>query len=86
VRAFLLDDGKDLTLIDTLFETDARIVLHQIGHTNKMVADLKHILLTHAHRSHLGGLAKLKRLGGATVYAHDGKPVSSPGSTRRRYP
>ena len=29
VRAFLLDDGRDLTLIDTLFETDARLVLEQ---------------------------------------------------------
>lgn len=71
VRAFLLDDGRDLTLIDTLFETDARLVLEQIGHTNKTVADLKHILLTHAHRSHLGGLAELKRLSGATVYSHE---------------
>jgi glyoxylase-like metal-dependent hydrolase (beta-lactamase superfamily II) len=26
--------------------------------------------LTHGHRSHLGGLAALKRLSGATVYAH----------------
>ena len=28
-------------------------------------------MLTHGHRSHLGGLAALKRLSGATVYAHD---------------
>ncbi len=71
VRAFLLDDGKDLTLIDTLFETDARLVLDQIKRTNNTVADLKHILLTHAHRSHLGGLAELKHLSGATVYSHE---------------
>lgn len=32
---------------------------------------LKHILLTHAHRSHLGRLAELKRMSGATVYAHE---------------
>ena len=32
---------------------------------------LKHILLTHAHRSHLGGLSELKRMSGATVYAHE---------------
>ncbi|HEV2743362.1 MAG TPA: MBL fold metallo-hydrolase [Rubrobacter sp.] len=33
--------------------------------------DLKRILLTHGHRSHLGGLATLKRLSGATVYSHE---------------
>jgi glyoxylase-like metal-dependent hydrolase (beta-lactamase superfamily II) len=33
--------------------------------------DLKRIAITHAHRSHLGGLAALKRVSGATVYAHE---------------
>ena len=32
--------------------------------------DLKRIAITHGHRSHLGGLAALKRASGATVYAH----------------
>jgi glyoxylase-like metal-dependent hydrolase (beta-lactamase superfamily II) len=32
--------------------------------------DLKRIALTHGHRSHLGGLAELKRASGATVCAH----------------
>ncbi len=71
VHAFLLDDGTGLTLIDTLWDTDARHVLaymKSIGHT---VADLKHIVLTHGHRSHLGGMAALKRLSGATIYSHE---------------
>jgi glyoxylase-like metal-dependent hydrolase (beta-lactamase superfamily II) len=70
VHAFLLDDGEDLTLIDTLFDTDAGRVLDRIGAIGKSIEDLKHIVLTHAHRSHLGGLATLKRLSGATVYSH----------------
>lgn len=71
VRAFLLDDGGELTLIDTLFEPDARLVLDRIQAIGRVPTDLKHILLTHAHRSHLGGLARLKRLSGATVCAHE---------------
>ena len=70
VHAFLLDDGKDLTLIDTLFDTDAGRILDRISALGKSVGDLKHIILTHAHRSHLGGLAVLKDLSGATVYSH----------------
>jgi glyoxylase-like metal-dependent hydrolase (beta-lactamase superfamily II) len=70
VHAFLLDDGTDLTLIDTLFDTDAGRVLDRISAIGKSVEDLKHIVLTHAHRSHLGGLATLKNLSGATVYSH----------------
>jgi glyoxylase-like metal-dependent hydrolase (beta-lactamase superfamily II) len=70
VHAFLLDDGKDLTLIDTLFDTDAGRILDRISALGRSVGDLKNIVLTHAHRSHLGGLAVLKGLSGATVYSH----------------
>ena len=71
VHAFLLDNGTDLTLIDTLFDTDARQILERIGSIGRSIQDLKRILLTHGHRSHLGGLATLKRLSGATVYSHE---------------
>jgi glyoxylase-like metal-dependent hydrolase (beta-lactamase superfamily II) len=71
VRAFLLDDGTDLTLIDTLFETDGRLILDQLAAMGRTVKDLKNIVLTHGHRSHLGGMAALKKLSGATVYTHE---------------
>ncbi len=34
-------------------------------------SDVKNIIATHAHRSHIGGIAELKRLSNATVYAHE---------------
>jgi glyoxylase-like metal-dependent hydrolase (beta-lactamase superfamily II) len=70
VHAFLIDDGHHLTLIDTLFDTDGHRVLAAIKELGRAPSDLKQIVLTHGHRSHLGGLAALKRLSGATVYAH----------------
>jgi glyoxylase-like metal-dependent hydrolase (beta-lactamase superfamily II) len=71
VHAFLVDDGGELTLVDTLFEGDARLVLEAIRGLGRKPSDLKRIALTHGHRSHLGGLAALKRASGATVYAHE---------------
>ena len=70
VRAFLLDHGE-LTLVDTLFEDDARGVVEAIRGLGRSPRDLNRIVLTHAHRSHLGGLAALKRASGATVLAHE---------------
>src|SRR5437763_1144852 len=70
VHAFLIDDGDSLTLVDTLYDTDARRVIAAIEAIGRTVADLKWIALTHAHRSHLGGLARLKELSRATVCAH----------------
>ena len=71
VRSFLLEAAGELTLVDTLFENDARGVLDAIRKLGRTPSDLKRIVLTHAHRSHLGGLAALKRETGATVLAHE---------------
>lgn len=70
VHAFLIVQHDELILIDTLFDPDAQVILEQIRQLGKSVRDLKHIVLTHGHRAHLGGLAKLKELSGARVYAH----------------
>jgi len=70
VRAFLIDDGNGLTLIDTLSEDDAAPVLAEIAAIGRKPSELKHIILTHAHPSHLGGAAALKAASGATVYSH----------------
>jgi len=71
VHAFLIDNGGELSLVDTLFESDARLVLDAIRQLGRSPSDLKRIAITHGHRSHLGGLAALKRASGATVYAHE---------------
>jgi glyoxylase-like metal-dependent hydrolase (beta-lactamase superfamily II) len=71
VHAYLIDDRGSLTLIDTLFDADAAVIIAEIARTGKRVTDLKQIILTHAHRSHIGGLATLKTLSHATVYAHE---------------
>ena len=71
VHAFLLDDGNGLTLIDTLYDTDGHRVIEEIAGMGRKVSDLQNIILTHGHRSHLGGARALKEQSGAAVYAHE---------------
>ena len=71
VHAFLLDDGESLTLVDTLYDTDGQRVLDAIAGLGRRVEDLRHIVLTHGHRSHLGGARALRERSGAQVYAHE---------------
>jgi glyoxylase-like metal-dependent hydrolase (beta-lactamase superfamily II) len=71
VHAYLLDDGNGLTLIDTLYDDDGQLVLDELATIGKKPADVKNIILTHAHKSHLGGMAALKKTTGATVCSHD---------------
>ena len=72
VRAFLVEDEKtkDLTLIDTLSEEHPFHILAAIRSLGRSISDLKRIWVTHAHYSHLVGLAALKELSGARVGAH----------------
>ena len=71
VHAFLLDDGEGLTLVDTLYDTDGQRVLDAIAETGRRPEELRHIVLTHGHRSHLGGARLLRERSGAGVYAHE---------------
>jgi glyoxylase-like metal-dependent hydrolase (beta-lactamase superfamily II) len=71
VHAFLAESGGgELTLIDTMWETDGRRVLAAIARLGRRVSDLRRIALTHGHRSHLGGAAALREQSRATTYAH----------------
>ena len=71
VHAFLLEAGGELTLVDTLYDTDGHRILEAISSLGHSPSDLRHIVLTHAHRSHLGGVAALKRASGARILAHE---------------
>jgi len=71
VHAYVLDDGSGITIIDTLYDDDGKRILSEIARIGRKPADVKHIILTHAHKSHVGGLAALKAATNATVCAHD---------------
>ena len=71
VHAYLLEEDDGLTLIDTLFDTDGHRVLEAINSLGRAPQDLKRIVLSHGHRSHIGGLAALKEASGAEVYSHE---------------
>src|SRR5258708_4236602 len=70
VHAFLLDTPTGIILVDTLFDADAQVILDALAQRGKSARDIQHILLTHGHRAHLGGLAKIQALSNAPVYAH----------------
>jgi glyoxylase-like metal-dependent hydrolase (beta-lactamase superfamily II) len=69
-RAYLFEDEDGLTLVDTLWDDDAHLILQYLWSIGRTPADIAHIAMTHAHRSHLGGLATLRALSGATVQCH----------------
>ncbi|HYP05412.1 MAG TPA: MBL fold metallo-hydrolase [Bryobacteraceae bacterium] len=71
VRSYLVEDQGELTLIDALLDKKGSLVLDEIRAMGKKPTDIKRIIMTHAHQSHLGGLKALKDVTGARVYSHD---------------
>jgi glyoxylase-like metal-dependent hydrolase (beta-lactamase superfamily II) len=69
-RAYLFEHGDELTLVDTLWDDDGHVILHYLSRIGRSPTAMRRIALTHAHRSHLGGLKSLQVLSGAKVYAH----------------
>jgi glyoxylase-like metal-dependent hydrolase (beta-lactamase superfamily II) len=85
-RAYLFeDDNRRLTLVDTGWDGDARFILRYLESIGRSPEQIDNIALTHAHRSHLGGLATLKALSRAKVSSHaEEAPIIE--GTKRAHP
>ncbi|MDQ3248708.1 MAG: MBL fold metallo-hydrolase [Chloroflexota bacterium] len=70
VNVFLLDTDDGLTLIDTGVAGSGEKILQAVRDLGKRPDDIRHILITHAHPDHVGGLAEIKQATGVPVYAH----------------
>ena len=75
VNVFLIDAPDGLVLIDTGLPNSADAILGAMQSLGKAPADLRHIVLTHAHPDHIGSLAALVRATGAETWMH---PLDAP--------
>src|SRR5438552_10892286 len=68
VFAFVDDAGR-VTLVDCGYATSMKRIAAALRFLGRDPADVTHIILTHAHGDHAGGLARLRDLTGARVAA-----------------
>ena len=75
VNAFLLKSKDGMVLIDTGSRGNDQDILSVLSELDKQPNDIQHILVTHWHPDHMGGLAALMSATGAQSYAH---PIDAP--------
>lgn len=89
VNAFLLDSESDgLTLVDTGVPGSAILISEAVHPLGRDITDIRHILVTHCHPDHSGGLVQLKILTSARVFMHrrDAMLVAKGRAMRRLLP
>ena len=69
-RCYLFEHHRGLVLVDTGWDPDAGMILKYLNRIGRSPQDITHIAITHAHRSHLGGLKRLADMSGAQVCSH----------------
>jgi glyoxylase-like metal-dependent hydrolase (beta-lactamase superfamily II) len=81
VNWYLLEDGRDLTLVDAGYPGDADDVEASVARIGHRVEDVRAVLVTHAHVDHLGAVPRLSTVHGTPAYTD---PVEVPHARRER--
>ncbi len=68
VGAYLIDCGEELVVIDTLVFEDAYQMINAIWKLGFDTSKISHILLTHCHIDHSGGVNQIKSVSGAKIW------------------
>lgn len=68
-KAYLIE-GETLTLVDAGLPWHGRTVLRYIASIGRKPEELSHILVTHRHPDHTGGIKHITKKTGAAVIAH----------------
>lgn len=71
IAAILVTGEEGHVLIDSGTETGADVVVANIRELGFKLSDIRYILMSHEHHDHVGGMARLVKLTGATLVASE---------------
>lgn len=75
----LVVDGDEVTLVDTGYPRDRRRLEAALALIGRTLADVRSLVLTHAHVDHLGSAEHLRREQGVPVHCHEAEVAQARG-------
>lgn len=85
-NVYIITEPDGLTVIDAGMPGAERRILAAISALGRSPRDVRHILLTHQHVDHIGGLAALANATGAQTWASEGDTPAIEGRAEREAP
>jgi glyoxylase-like metal-dependent hydrolase (beta-lactamase superfamily II) len=70
-NVYLFKSKQGFVLIDTSVVGSLKMLQAQLGRNGFRLQDISHILITHAHVDHVGGLAEIQAATNAQVWTHE---------------
>ena len=84
VNAYLLEEGGAVTVIDAGLPGYWRALPGELAAMGRTLADVRAILLTHAHSDHIGFAERLRRSSGVPVRVHERDAALARGEEKTR--
>ncbi|MEM1612196.1 MAG: MBL fold metallo-hydrolase [Desulfurococcaceae archaeon] len=78
---YIVEHGGGLIVVDAGMNGDSDVLVEYIKDMNRSLNDVEYIIVTHAHRDHVGGLYPLKGKTKALVVAHRAEVPAIEGAT-----
>lgn len=85
-NVYIIVEPSGLTIVDAGMPGAEKRILDALRTIGRSPRDVRHILLTHQHVDHIGGLAALVEATGAETWAHPADALAIEGLARREVP
>ncbi len=74
---YVVREGRELTLVDAGFPGHYEVLVNGLSSIGQSVADVKCVLLTHAHADHMGFAERVRREANCPVFVHSKDKVAA---------